>query len=396
MSNTCKTNFEFLGTIAGRQAYTSFQGKQTYSRILDSEVLLAFCVDDLRTKISPGGPFTRPDFYKMIGNDYNYPRDLSPMQGGGYFKTLSITENGLKDLTRHAYTMNRLGNQLEKMTGLTLKTIQHQLQSYGIQYFVNRFFDCVLIPKDGDLVVYYDSYGKPVHSGIFRDSQPNWNSPRGGTVESKWDDGFKASPYTFQHDFFFLPQHYGNVAKIYRIIEEARPSPTPIKHVESSGPMYTQMSDRNGSFCYISNEANNNIRTIISSLGGNDLTAKLPQIDCIDDIGFCGVCYEYALEKIFGENYPKLPSDLQEADLINSNNSEILNKYFTPAEHPQVGDLAVYSNSINGGRVHFGVYVAEDLIESKWGKHGVYRHPPFYVDFRYGDTITYYRLKADW
>ncbi len=44
---------------------------------------------------------------------------------------------------------------------------------------------------------------------------------------------------------------------------------------------------------------------------------------------------------------------------------------------------------------HYGIYVAPDLIESKWGLGAVYRHPPFYVDSDYGDTLIYYRLKAD-
>ena len=106
---------------------------------------------------------------------------------------------------------------------------------------------------------------------------------------------------------------------------------------------------------------------------------------------FIGQCTAYALFKIL-PGYKK--SGAHEFDLLGSRPSQIINQYFIQTRDPQPGDLAVYSNS-QGERKHMGIYIALELIESKWGNGPVFRHPPFYVDPSYGNTITFYRLVPD-
>lgn len=51
---------------------------------------------------------------------------------------------------------------------------------------------------------------------------------------------------------------------------------------------------------------------------------------------------------------------------------KIQNKFhYTLTESPQKGDLVVYPNLL-----HFGIYIGEGMVESKWGAQGrVFQHP---------------------
>lgn len=394
MTSTIHFNLDgFAGSIAGREGYTSFRGGHTYSRILDEQVLQASCVHELRACIcSPWDRTAAHGTDQTIGNASGYPwRWISRcMEDDVFFKILETSNDDRRaHLSSHQYALERMGNPLEEICGLPIKKIQHQCKRYGIDYFVNRFFDGVEQPEEGDLVVYYVQ-GKPFHSGIFQSNKPN--EKRIGTVESKWDQGDFPTPFAFLHDIFFLPPHCGNIAKFYRLKKAANPSPALPKHNEAHGPMHILTADK--TFRYIANEANDKIRAILRKYPFEPLRviAELPQIACLDEIAFSGTCHTYALDKIFGPEMDKLPMDITDADLFGKEDSKLLQKYFTPTVHPQAGDLAVYSNSSDSKHVHFGVYIADDLIESKWGMREVYRHPPFYTDKNYGDTLTYYRL----
>lgn len=246
----------------------------------------------------------------------------------------------------------------------------------GIQHLVHRHFSPVAVPQDGDLVVYYDENDHPVHAGVVRRTREKLQ------VESKWGELF--GDHVFQHDFFVLPNIYGTLAKVYRFNKSAiYEDPLPPK------PEKTLYFQEGNEFKFVSNLENIEIRRVIETMTkAIDLVAKFPQIQALE-LAPGGQCSSYAVSKTLPE-YKKALS--HELDLLGSGNSTMLQDYYTQVSDPQPGDLAVYSMDPKN-RVHMGIYLAPDLIESKWGKGRVYRHPFFYVDLKYGDTITFYRLK---
>ncbi len=392
MSAINEKQFEFLDPIDGRQGYTSVGGNRTYSRILDGP--FHKIVQALRERIAPGGVITSCDVFKQMGDDYCWGGRSMPKSG--FFRTIETSDNPDRtSLNSHQYALEKIGQPLEVLTGKSIKEIQHECATYGIEYFVGRFFNTVEIPQDGDLVVYYDyhRFYEPIHSGIFRIIPSTGHFPHGGTVESKWYRGYRNdNPYVFQHDVFFLPKHCGDVARFYRIKTAIEPKILP-KHDSSNGPMSVRHED--GTFWFVEAPANRKIRLTIDQNPHSEwnlLVTTLPQIECLADVPFFGACYGYALAKIFKSGTKSIPS--REEELIGTSaKSELIETYFTITSDPEPGDLAVYSDR-DGRRQHFGVYIAEDLIESKWGAGKVYRHPPFYVCSDYGNQITYYRLKS--
>lgn len=246
----------------------------------------------------------------------------------------------------------------------------------GIQHLVHRHFSPVAVPQDNDLVVYYDEKDRPVHAGVVRKTRENLQ------VESKWGELF--GYHVFQHDFFVVPNIYGTLAKVYRFnksaIYEAPPPPKPEK------TLYIQVGNE---FQFAPNQDNTEIRRVIEkTTKAIDLVAKFPQIQALE-LAPGGQCSSYAVSKTLPE-YKKSP--LHELDLLGSGDSEMLKQYYAQVSDPQPGDLAVYSIGPKK-RVHMGIYLAPDLIESKWGRGRVYRHPFFYFDPNFGDTITFYRIK---
>ncbi len=246
----------------------------------------------------------------------------------------------------------------------------------GIQHLVHRHFSPVAVPQDGDLVVYYDEKDRPVHSGVVRMTGEKLQ------VESKWGELF--GYHVFQHDFFVVPNVYGTLAKVYRLNESAiyedPPPPKPEK------TLYIQVENE---FKFVPSPDNIGIRRVIEeATKAPDLVAKFPHIQALE-LDLIGQCSSYAMSKTLPAYKLALS---HERDLLGSGNSTMLQQYYTQVSDPQPGDLAVYSISPKD-RVHFGIYLAPDLIESKWGRGRVYRHPFFYVHPNFGDTITFYRLK---
>jgi hypothetical protein len=225
----------FLGTMAGKQIYLESKvhgGANTYTRLYE-----AFGgSDDLRCAISQsweahGGA----KGFKSIGEGYSYtpwpqfdghPFSTRPtsMPGGGFFLTLQELQGNEISLNCFAYALGTYGEHLEKIAGMEMMEIQKAVCT-TIDGIVSKYFHCVQdLPQDGDLAIYQKTivnhflagvtitFNETTHAGIYRDSKPNWNSPRGGTIESKWGWG---NPYIFQHDIFFCPHSYGDIVKFY-------------------------------------------------------------------------------------------------------------------------------------------------------------------------------------
>jgi hypothetical protein len=217
---TSNISFKFLGSLAGNECYLEGNdGKQTYSRKYDS-----LAANDLRRRVSKQGK-NKVSGFKTIGQEYSYtPNSMGnsgfgtkpgTMQGGGFFFTLKTYKDDDQErfLTCFAYALGTFGERLEKVVHRKMKVIQESVP-HTIDHIVKDFFTNVDTPEDGDLVIYSFSAGQTNHAGIYRNSKPNWNSPEGGTIESKW--GW-LTPYVFQHDVFFTPDFYGDTVKFYRL-----------------------------------------------------------------------------------------------------------------------------------------------------------------------------------
>ncbi len=215
---------KYLGTLGGTSKYVLINGeKNSYSREYTPGI-----TDKLRETITNVGL----KGWEEIGNDYSYtPFSLydgrafssqpSSSVGGGYFLSTAC-DSKRRSLNCFQYALSTFGEELEKVAGKTMSEIN---QMY-IEDVITSYFKKVIKRKDGDLAIYSIPKGHEIdmqrgqiskgttHAGIYRNTRPNWNSPLGGTIESKW--GFN-SYNIFVHDVFFVPHFYGNIVKFYEI-----------------------------------------------------------------------------------------------------------------------------------------------------------------------------------
>jgi hypothetical protein len=219
--------------MAGKQTYLEEENNEkTYARIYEP----FGGSNDLRRSISEKGNDEYGRGYKVIGDAYSFtPWPGTPfsgiprrLQGGGFFLTVKTFEETDQDryLNCYAYALGTFGKDLEKLAEKKMEEIQKSV-SLSINEVVKRYFTTVIAPEEGDLVIYSISSGITIrtpggsrvsgttHAGIYRKSNPNWNSPEGGTVESKW--GWFYNSCVFQHDVFFVPDFYGDTVKFYRL-----------------------------------------------------------------------------------------------------------------------------------------------------------------------------------
>ena len=73
----------------------------------------------------------------------------------------------------------------------------------GNIHILHHCFTVTTQPQKGDLVVYYDSSGFPVHWGIYIS---------GDVIESKW-----GSSAVFRHPPFYVGNNYGHFIKCFRL-----------------------------------------------------------------------------------------------------------------------------------------------------------------------------------
>lgn len=397
-------SFRFLGTMAGDQCYIrSIEkgNKATYSRSYN-----AFGGSDnlRRSFMQQVDASSDAEAFRTIGEEYSYTPfniraltqelrnfGLRPgrLSGGGFFLTIKKLEGRSVYWDGFDYALSTFAHQFEQILGVSIDEIQQQCKGYSIDYIIHKYFECVITPEDGDLVV-YEKNGKKSHAGIYRSSQPNWNSPSGGTVESKW--AYFDYPYIFEHDVFFLPDHLGAVAKFYRLIRTVKEAPLcsssniePLLH-EDTANMYDIMED--GTLKFIYTKENCDIRDQLTNTFGLALLKNFPQICIVPHIHFLGLCYHYAFGRIL-KTYAK-PHNV----FLESNNA-ILEKYFTVTKEPKESDLVVYYSG-PGIPIHYAIYIGGGIVESKWGfTSEIYRHPIGLVPFNYGTEIKCLKLNDD-
>jgi hypothetical protein len=236
--------FEFLGTLAGREAFVKSFRESTYARIYKS---CGFSDDNRYTLSNAANGLAYKklgEHYSVISDeqklDYNEHRpfgprnikdidDLGYTRGGGFFLTVKdLAVEGERDINCFGYALSTFGEKLVALSGKSSEElIKSAKNNHGMRAIVSDYFTCIAeFPKDGDLAIYQTTKcikspgfftiapGDITHAGIFRNSKPNWNSPSGGTIESKW--GWLSNPYVFQHDVFFTPEFYGDLVTFYR------------------------------------------------------------------------------------------------------------------------------------------------------------------------------------
>jgi len=389
----------FLGTMAGTQIFpTNATATYTrkYSRFGGSDQVREKLFAAMHRHLNGKG-------ISLIGNHYSFtPAHLrkgqnfgslpSNWQGGGFF----LLVKKLKSTFQHSsleYVIHTLGHDLQAISGFSAKELCRQVNAYGVNYLIHHYFTCIKTPEEGDLIVYTDvKYSQP-QCGIYKNSKPNWNSSEGGTVESKWD--WHSNPYVFQHDLFFTPPYFGNVAKFYRIKStpirvdtlamRAPPKDHP-RHPLASNQKFTVQED--GSLNFNSSNQNKYWRQLISDTYPQDLPKQFPGIKCLSHINFFGLCYHYAFQRILSSHATGAVGVKIEAY-----GNIILNDNFISTCTPQKGDLVVYFSSTRSNILHWGIYLDNEMVESKWGSQSVFRHHFFDIPIQYGNRVRCYRLK---
>lgn len=273
------------------------------------------------------------------------------------------------------YAIGHYANQLEKLSGLSIKELKLQCTAYGIRYIINRYFESSSFPQNGDLVIYWKENEKvPMHGGVYKGNY---------RVESQWFSGAIAGP-VFQHALFFIPGEWGNTAKFYHPKREL----SSISIHPSIFPDDSIFIGSGNGFTYSINEVNNLARQKLRVLKkAENIHKEFPQIEWIEDIECSRSSHNYAFGKVLRTYRSRNLENLH-------NNEKYLDENFLLVLKPQGGDLVVYSN-VNA--LHYGVRTEDGRIESQWGSHiqskvnGVFRHPPFLIPSTDANFIRYYR-----
>lgn len=378
MSIVRKEEFSFLGTLAGDQCFTISPIGKTYSRRFVNFGM----ADVTRNKIAKIGTSIgrQEEGFNYREGPTWYNKDCSWYSGGGYFQTLEELSQIEAYLGADSYALKFFGKKLEELSGKKLSRLQDKCTQLGIDSILLPYFKPVNVPRDGDLVVYRG--GELPHAGVYRTSKPNWHSPEGGTVTSKWSRG-----HTSQTDVFFISSDVGDVAQFFRIRDEAVSSPLPIPTL--SGPL-NYRTNKEGALIYLGTSENDELRTMLGKMKVSFIPAKVPSICHLEHLNvFRGNCAKYAMVRAL----EVLEKDVTLPCHEPSSTELFIKKHFVLTETPSKGDVAVYSRGTFP--VHFGIYLSKDYIESNWGGAGTLRHPPFHVPHIYGDKIEYYKLNPE-
>lgn len=319
--------------------------------------------------------------YIQLGEEYQ--------KEGGFFKVieLSINEDFIKNNEYYlnpAYIFDYFIDKLKLSSILSKEEMRFLLRLNTFSYFIGEYFEPVDEPQEGDLVVYENYYGEIKHMGIYK---LDLNSGGEGIVESLvaiWGEGG-----IFQHDVFFLPAIGSTmVAKFFRIKLEC-PHDVVVELWEKKKDEFKgmYMVGENGTYTFNATEDNKLLRKKISSLHGKDLLKEFPEIQSLRHIDTFGYCINYAVKSALKSMSIHIP-------LVGYGGyDKMLDEHFIPQTTPEIGDLVVYYWSLESEPKHYGVYYADEIVESKWGAGDVYRHPIFYVDNSYGNFVKFFRPK---
>lgn len=319
------------------------------------------------------------------GKEYQQKGDIYS-QCGGHFRTVkTLTKTEIDELSNsYMYAISSFSVQLEALSGLSRMEIL-AMNAYGLNYLLNLYFDVVITPREGDLVVYRGE--EYPHAGICRQRE------QGLVTESWWR--YWSNPMVFEHDLFFLPERFGNIAKFYRLKTTL---PKDAFDDLEAGPLLAKPRE-DGIFVFERTEGNAGIREFVTSAKMSEIEQKYPRLFKVrSSIKFFGVCYGYAIGKVFG-TYQE-PSVVPYFECNPVETQTFFDKYFEVTAEPQKGDFVIYyqedpvkSPYSQYSWKHFGVYMGKNLVDSKWGAGPVAYHPVFFADNLDGDYVKFLRMK---
>lgn len=303
------------------------------------------------------------------------------------------------------YLLRQLQVPLERTMDKSFPEILDLLRGYGISYLLYYYFDPVEMPDDGNIVIYTNTFGVITHMGIFRTPLPKGTSSDGETVESYWPSRMARAPnpHVFQHDPFFLPALLGTKAFFYSLRPSPRKGVIPSALSLLSQPLDPELVDRVwGHHAFPIWHEPAKIWTLPHYYGvhmkrkqnidvyeGKDLEQKISSIKYLTHLRTFGVCYHHAMCLLC--NISLLPMYLEDRPY---STPVFLDRFTNVVRIPQRGDLVTYfSPQRQDYLLHYGIYVGNGIVESKWGAGGVYQHPIFFVPHIYGDGVQFRRLK---
>lgn len=322
--------------------------------------------------------------YIQLGEEYK--------KAGGFFEIIeaqvdeAFIKNNAYTTLYEIYILNYFIDELKLSSGSSEEELKFLLSKNRLSYFIGEYFAPVNEPLDEDLVIYENYWGEIKYAGIYKSGN---NLPPEGTVQSVVQ--FINEAGLFQHDVFFIPgimYKDFKTAKFFRIKSEC-PSYEAILTLWEKGKdkfQQTYTVNEEGEYRFNKTEDNLALRKKISNLHGKDLLKEFPEILSLRHIDAFGVCSHYAFRSIL-DRIPEGVTNLNEEQL-----NKLLDKYFTPQQTPEIGDLVVYYNATSHP-VHYGVYYADEIVESKWGEGDVHMHPIFYVDNIYGNRVKFFKPK---
>lgn len=352
---------------------TAIKGKESRVRLITQEMTYMKSYESLAAGDSNFARNTLWSDSRMqeMGAQYN-------AKEAGFFLSLTpnLSEKEKKfGLSPAGYAIKHYGERIEHLSGYRIDQLQTQIKAYSICYIIYHYFESVNCPQEGDLV-FYPTPRLDIDPllGILK---------KNGNVVSKYSfDSLCVS----EHALFFMPTFYGNQAVFYRLKQHPL-APEIYLFPSLAEPrrtiLYTIEQDY---FTHDNTAHNKSLRAEIDKHLQSDLIERFPHIDILWHIKFNGVCYDYAFGKFL--NTYTIPSDLSMTAL---RHPRTLLKYFDVTLWPEAGDLCVYYR--RNKPIHFGIYLAENLIESKWGQENVHRHPYFDVPSCYDSRLKFFKLK---
>jgi cell wall-associated NlpC family hydrolase len=246
-------------------------------------------------------------------------------------KAVHIQGNWVKHLLLH------FGPLIEKLAGEDFGTVKAKYDAYGLGYWLYHYFEEVTDPKEGDLVLYKGVRGTFNMGGVYR--------AEGSCIESKGISGIHS--FLFRHPPFFIETSRGEEIYFFRLRTGPRPQ----------------------------------------NLQGLTDIVELPY-----DYSSMSSCGEYAMGKLLKTYSPP-------EGPFHKPGHALLSKILQVQTDPNPGDLVVYDMENERRKAteitHYGIYLGEGWVESKWGNGGnIYQHPILCdkVKKAYGCKLTFYRF----
>lgn len=317
-------------------------------------------------------------------NGYFSIGDKQRQAGGNFQVVKQLTSQEVSFLEGNGlYALTLLAEKIEALSGKKLDELKAMYMAHDVNYILYHYFDSVEEPKEGDLVVY--NQGR--HLALCHST-----ASQKPAVVSCWNIWNNADRYILIHDPFFLPSHAGSVAQFYRIKQKAHG----IRPVQEAVQNQMGAFRKDGTFVFDNQSHNFETRLQIWDSSDKEKANKPAfHLQMLAHIDFVGVCYQYAMGKLF--NTYSMPACVPHFEKNEQATLALFKNYFELTQDPQDNDLVLYYNQDPETNdiipVHYGVFI-DNRVESKWGACGkVWLHPPFYVTPEYGNYIRFLRMK---